>query len=912
MTYRISSGVLSFVLVFCLLISSAFTVGAADSPGEAGIEYTFLSEEAGLAGGTITIHNPAVSGKVSLCWASRGQALEGYSPLAEVELTASADLTVPVQKFTAIPEGAQQLACYQDGALITSLIYTIPAEKRARLGEKLYSFGSVSDVHIPTNDGDDFRRALAFFKEYDCSFVGISGDIANDGSEAQLQMYQKIIAPYEESMPVYVSAGNHDAQGGGLNRTQWEKYTGHPQQFVVEEPSSGDIFIFLGDNNWPNSSNNQTVLTMAQINWLAEQLEKYKDRRVYLYQHVFLADTCGDVYDAAGNPVYGVWFRPDRAEENAYRDLMRKYNNVTWFSGHSHWKFHLQSNNDALNVFDGDGEYCQMVHNPSLTVPRDYIDGKRIEDSANSEGYIVDVYKDYTILRGYDFENGQYYAYATYALSRAISTEPEIAHFSLSAKEVSLVPGGSASVTVKVVGRGGADEGVDWSSDAGEGLMVSADGKITASPSLAYGSYTLTAVSRADREKKCLLTVNVGAEDGSKAYPYLIQNADDFLRFTASMAAGETYAGKYFLQTADITLPEEYSGVSSTQEFLGIYNGNGYTIRATLRQDSRNALFGYIGNDGEQGVLMNLCADVRVESAEFGSGMAYSIRRYGLAINCYSVSDVTASGRASCLFSSVYGYAYNCFGAGKTNSTGGDSTGGVAAKWWGSSDRVQNIYYLDTCGAGSSASSGAAGQRKLTAAELSGNAFLAELRANAQTADSFLNANGFSSVSAADLVDWKSGEKQPLFRQKEGEAGISAFRVAGVDGRIEDGSITVLLPHGTDLSALSWEAVLTGAKASCDLKQGTVDFTAPVSFTVRAENGLLKIYTVTVTVEGGRPGDLDGDGFVTVSDVVELRKLIVAGSWTADQFAAGNLDGDENLSVSDVVELRKLIVRGDA
>ena len=67
-----------------------------------------------------------------------------------------------------------------------------------------------------------------------------------------------------------------------------------------------------------------------------------------------------------------------------------------------------------------------------------------------------------------------------------------------------------------------------------------------------------------------------------------------------------------------------------------------------------------------------------------------------------------------------------------------------------------------------------------------------------------------------------------------------------------------------------------------------------------------------MTVEGGRPGDLDGDGFVTVSDVVELRKLIVAGSWTADQFAAGNLDGDENLSVSDVVELRKLIVRGDA
>ena len=66
--------------------------------------------------------------------------------------------------------------------------------------------------------------------------------------------------------------------------------------------------------------------------------------------------------------------------------------------------------------------------------------------------------------------------------------------------------------------------------------------------------------------------------------------------------------------------------------------------------------------------------------------------------------------------------------------------------------------------------------------------------------------------------------------------------------------------------------------------------------------------------EGGttvsRPGDLDGDGKVTVSDVVELRKLIVRGSWTDLEFEAGNLDGDASLSVSDVVDLRKKIVQG--
>lgn len=57
-------------------------------------------------------------------------------------------------------------------------------------------------------------------------------------------------------------------------------------------------------------------------------------------------------------------------------------------------------------------------------------------------------------------------------------------------------------------------------------------------------------------------------------------------------------------------------------------------------------------------------------------------------------------------------------------------------------------------------------------------------------------------------------------------------------------------------------------------------------------------------------GDVDDDGKITVSDVVELRRLIVAGEYTQKQFEAGNLDGDEGVSVSDVVELRRLIVKG--
>lgn len=58
-------------------------------------------------------------------------------------------------------------------------------------------------------------------------------------------------------------------------------------------------------------------------------------------------------------------------------------------------------------------------------------------------------------------------------------------------------------------------------------------------------------------------------------------------------------------------------------------------------------------------------------------------------------------------------------------------------------------------------------------------------------------------------------------------------------------------------------------------------------------------------------GDVDDNGTVTVSDVVELRGIIMAGNPTDKQLAAGNLDdSDDTLTVSDVVNLRDYIMKG--
>ncbi len=57
----------------------------------------------------------------------------------------------------------------------------------------------------------------------------------------------------------------------------------------------------------------------------------------------------------------------------------------------------------------------------------------------------------------------------------------------------------------------------------------------------------------------------------------------------------------------------------------------------------------------------------------------------------------------------------------------------------------------------------------------------------------------------------------------------------------------------------------------------------------------------------GTLGDLNGDGNLSVTDVVLLRKAILAGT-TATDCPLGDLNGDGNLSVTDVVLLRKAIL----
>lgn len=151
-----------------------------------------------------------------------------------------------------------------------------------------------------------------------------------------------------------------------------------------------------------------------------------------------------------------------------------------------------------------------------------------------------------------------------------------------------------------------------------------------------------------------------------------------------------------------------------------------------------------------------------------------------------------------------------------------------------------------------------------------------------------------------------------IYIPKSSEKDITGFMVENVNGTVSGNAITVTLPAGTDVTALA-PVIQISDKATVSPASGTVqDFTNPVEYTVTAEDGTVQIYNVTVNTEEKLPlaGDVDLDGSVTVSDVVELRDLIMKGSSTDVQLLAGDMDGSGTLTVADVVELRDYIMKG--
>lgn len=283
--------------------------------------------------------------------------------------------------------------------------------------QKLYSFGALSDIHLTYSTGeDDFINALKYLNnEENVDFICISGDLATVGTDSDLSKFQPLVTAHSPNTPVYVSAGNHDAYDADKNlrpdtavSTAMQTHTGNPLYYSFNY--GNDVYIFVGVC--------EGTFSKAELQWLYETLEANRNKRCFLFQHVFAFEGCGNVfclytYDLTNNTMFDV-----------FKSLLKHYHNVIWFHGHSHTKFHGQEFGKYANYDDIFG--CHSVHVPSCAIPRTDADGDfefQIEYQ-DSEGYVVDVYETGIHLRGRDFVKEEFLPIASYWLDTTLQTIP--------------------------------------------------------------------------------------------------------------------------------------------------------------------------------------------------------------------------------------------------------------------------------------------------------------------------------------------------------------------------------------------------------------------------------------------------------------------------------------------------------
>jgi hypothetical protein len=296
------------------------------------------------------------------------------------------------------------------------------------LGRKLYSFGALSDLHLSAGDADtDFQRALTYFTQTEkVDFTCICGDLTNFGRVDEYEHYKDMVDTYSPNTPVYAISGNHDATdeyNGGppaltLTNDGITPYTGNSLFYTFTQDN--DVFVMMGIRRWDYAnSTTEDLFSVEELQWLYDTLEANRNKRCFVFQHALRFDGCGRPY--GGWPTANLL---SVEQGKVFTSIVSHYPNVVWFHGHSHTCFDSQEDNDMANYDHAFG--CHSIHIPSLATSREYENSAYVGKTAESEGYVVDVYENHIVLRGRDFVAEKFLPIVTYCIDTTIQTiEPK-------------------------------------------------------------------------------------------------------------------------------------------------------------------------------------------------------------------------------------------------------------------------------------------------------------------------------------------------------------------------------------------------------------------------------------------------------------------------------------------------------
>lgn len=416
------------LLIICLCISS-FTCNEGSASLDAqGVSLGYIENA------TISIEN--LIGTYDICFGdANGNLLSDYTKITTIKTDKNGNAEAIISNLV-IPPSAKTLVLLDDGGNQAFLEKSIKLpEECTNFGEEELLFGAISDVHFnryrskpPKDDAvPAFTQVLEYFDKVGVDLVGVSGDLSSDGEEVAFIRFNLMVK--DKEYEVFSCTGNHDIPAiesgafkehilGGIETQNGVLDIAENGLDFTYSESEGEVFIFLSQMYRTYNTPDSRLLDSEQLVWLRGVCEKYKNDRVFLFFHTFLCGTDGQKHTGVGNIknpggyTYDLPYTYGTQDEIEFRQILKDYKNVIFFSGHSHWQFEMEKYNEIANFSNLNGEYGYMVHIPSVASPR-YIgenDTNRTEmNTKSSQGWLVYVYDECIIFLPIEFTTGVIY-----------------------------------------------------------------------------------------------------------------------------------------------------------------------------------------------------------------------------------------------------------------------------------------------------------------------------------------------------------------------------------------------------------------------------------------------------------------------------------------------------------------------
>ena len=414
------------------------------------VRYQRTAAVEGCAGGVLTF-TPVPAEKLrgfNIYWGNAsGEKLEDYTKIATVAHRGVEEVQYFLQDGLLIPEGAESFLIYpvvsaEDGTFFYEAEECAAAPLHAapfkNPKERQYRFCVITDTHVTTDAKHPHNIHLEnCFSELlkrapDSIGIFSTGDTTDHGLPEEWDTFQAILqdASSRGLPPVYFAVGNHDLHFYKYHnelgyQTSFEtqkqlflKYTKtNAETFYHYEVIQGLYFIFLGPDRPIHPGENECYVHISEEEqaWLKNTLEQAaaSGRPIFLFLHQSLLETVSGslrTYDSKSQVWNGV------SEDEALRKIVDRYPNLVMFTGHSHWRF--DSKQPALF---GNGNGANFVNASSVaylwTDDNGTIENENNSPELGSEGYIVEGYPDYILLRGYDFAAKKWSATAQFYLA---------------------------------------------------------------------------------------------------------------------------------------------------------------------------------------------------------------------------------------------------------------------------------------------------------------------------------------------------------------------------------------------------------------------------------------------------------------------------------------------------------------